>query len=81
MKKITDGTPVRRDWAKHHKGDTWIVYGHTPVKQPRFINRTVNIDTGCVFGGVLTALRYPEMETIEVQSAMPFIEEKFRSFD
>ncbi|KUP07539.1 bis(5'-nucleosyl)-tetraphosphatase [Bacillus coahuilensis p1.1.43] len=79
--KNSDGTPVRRDWAKHHNGDTWIVYGHTPVKQPRFINRTVNIDTGCVFGGVLTALRYPEMETIEVQSGMPFIEEKFRSFD
>jgi protein phosphatase len=76
-----DGTPVRRDWAKHYKGQAWIIYGHTPVKEPRAVNRTVNIDTGCVFGGKLTALRYPEMETVSVPSTMPFIREKFREFD
>ncbi|WP_111646033.1 bis(5'-nucleosyl)-tetraphosphatase PrpE [Paranoxybacillus vitaminiphilus] len=75
-----DGTPVRRDWAKHYKGPAWIIYGHTPVKEPRIVNRTVNIDTGCVFGGKLTALRYPEMETVSVPSTMPFIREKFREF-
>lgn len=73
-----DGSPVRRDWARHYRGKAWIVYGHTPVREPRFINRTVNIDTGCVFGGKLTALRYPEMETVSVPSTMPFIPEKFR---
>ncbi|WP_100404829.1 bis(5'-nucleosyl)-tetraphosphatase PrpE [Bacillus solitudinis] len=76
----SDGTPVRRDWAQHYQGDTWVVYGHTPVKAARFINNTVNIDTGCVFGGHLTALRYPEIKTISVPSSMPFVEEKFRSF-
>jgi diadenosine tetraphosphatase ApaH/serine/threonine PP2A family protein phosphatase len=76
-----DGTPVRRDWAKHHQGKEWIVYGHTPVKQPRFIHQTVNIDTGCVFGGALTALQYPEMNIIQVPSSQPYVEEKFRSFD
>lgn len=74
-----DGTPERRDWAKDYKGETWIVYGHTPVKEPRFINHTVNIDTGAVFGGKLTALRYPELTTVSVPSSMPYIKEKFRS--
>ncbi|AKU27403.1 Bis(5'-nucleosyl)-tetraphosphatase PrpE [asymmetrical] [Geobacillus stearothermophilus] len=75
-----DGTPVRRDWTKRYRGDAWVVYGHTPVKTPRFVGRTVNIDTGCVFGGALTALRYPEMETVSVPSSMPYVPEKFRSF-
>jgi hypothetical protein len=79
--KNPDGTPVRRDWAKHYKGDAWIVYGHTPVLEPRFIGKTVNLDTGAVFGGRLTALRYPEMETCSVPSSMPYVPEKFKSFD
>lgn len=76
-----DGTPVRRDWAKYYEGRAWIVYGHTPVIEPRKVNKTWNIDTGCVFGGKLTALRYPEMEPVSVQSSMPKVPEKFRSFD
>jgi protein phosphatase len=76
-----DGTPVRRDWAKHYKGSSWIIYGHTPVKEPRIMNRTANIDTGCVFGGKLTALRYPEMETVSVPSSMPFVPEKFKEIE
>ncbi|MCG7334272.1 bis(5'-nucleosyl)-tetraphosphatase PrpE [Sporosarcina sp. ACRSM] len=79
-KKLPDGRPVRRDWAKHYKGDAWIVYGHTPVKEARFVNHTVNVDTGCVFGGKLTALRFPEMEVISTTSLQPFIEEKFTTF-
>jgi protein phosphatase len=75
-----DGTPVRRDWAKEYNGDGWIIYGHTPVLEPRMINNTVNIDTGAVFGGKLTAFRYPEMELISVPSTMPFVKEKFRTF-
>ncbi|RFU68008.1 bis(5'-nucleosyl)-tetraphosphatase PrpE [Peribacillus saganii] len=76
-----DGTPERRDWALAYKGNTWVVYGHTPVKEPRKINNTYNIDTGCVFGGKLTALRYPEFEIADVPSSMPFVPEKFRSFE
>jgi protein phosphatase len=75
-----DGTPVRRDWAQEYKGDAWIIYGHTPVLKPRMINNTVNIDTGAVFGGKLTAFRYPEMELMSVPSTLPFVEEKFRTF-
>lgn len=75
-----DGTPVRRDWALKHPGTPAIVYGHTPVSEPRIVNNTYNIDTGAVFGGRLTALRYPEMELVSVPSSMPFVEEKFRQF-
>jgi protein phosphatase len=75
------GMPIRRDWAMNYLGNPWIVYGHTPVKNPRKMNKTWNIDTGCVFGGKLTALRYPELETFSVPSSMPLVEEKFRSFD
>lgn len=76
-----DGQPIRRNWAKKYTGKSIIVYGHTPVKEPYIINRTYNIDTGCVFGGKLTALRYPELEFVCVPSAMPYIPEKFRSLD
>jgi len=80
-KSNPDGTPERRDWAMKYKGNAWIVYGHTPVRSPRIINHTINIDTGAVFGGNLTAFRYPEMTTESVASSMPFVEEKFRAFD
>ncbi|MGZ4161861.1 MAG: bis(5'-nucleosyl)-tetraphosphatase PrpE [Neobacillus sp.] len=78
--KHPDGSPVRRDWAKEYHGKACIVYGHTPVKEPRIINNTYNIDTGAVFGGLLTALRYPERELVSVVSTMPYVEEKFKDF-
>jgi len=60
------GLPVRYDWAVDYRGSATVVYGHTPVPEPEWLNRTVNIDTGCVFGGKLTALRYPEKEFASV---------------
>ncbi|MCM3452989.1 bis(5'-nucleosyl)-tetraphosphatase PrpE [Heyndrickxia oleronia] len=79
--KHEDGSPVRRDWTKQYTGKPFIVYGHTPVCEARFVGNTVNIDTGAVFGGQLTALRYPEMEVVSVPSSMPFVSEKFRTFN
>ncbi|WP_026690160.1 bis(5'-nucleosyl)-tetraphosphatase PrpE [Alteribacter aurantiacus] len=73
-----DGRPVRRDWAKAYTHDTFVIYGHTPVNEPRFLNHTVNIDTGCVFGNRLTLLRWPEKKIVDVPSEQPFVEEKFR---
>jgi len=62
------GLPVRADWAADYRGTAMVVYGHTPVWEPEWLNRTINIDTGCVFGGRLTALRYPESELVSVPS-------------
>lgn len=63
------GLPVRYDWANDYRGPAMVVYGHTPVPEPEWINRTICIDTGCVFGGRLTALRYPEKELVSVPAA------------
>ncbi|WP_460879291.1 metallophosphoesterase [Pontibacter rugosus] len=54
------GLPIRLDWAADYCGEAIVVYGHTPVHQPWWRNNTLNIDTGCVFGGKLTALTYPD---------------------
>ncbi|MGV3614509.1 MAG: AAA family ATPase [Fimbriimonas sp.] len=60
------GLPVRYPWATEYRGRAMVVYGHTPIPQPEWLNGTINIDTGCVFGGRLTALRYPERELVSV---------------
>lgn len=60
------GLPVRHNWAAEYRGQAMVVYGHTPVPEPEWLNRTINIDTGCVFGGKLTALRYPEREIVSI---------------
>src|SRR4030042_1583421 len=62
------GLPVRYNWAADYRGPSVVVYGHTPVPEAEWLNRTINIDTGCVFGGKLTALRYPEKEIISVEA-------------
>jgi protein phosphatase len=68
------GLPVRFNWAAEYRGAAIVVYGHTPVPEPDWLNRTVNIDTGCVFGGKLTALRYPEKEFVSVPAARTYCE-------
>ncbi|MGB2682413.1 MAG: polynucleotide kinase-phosphatase, partial [Candidatus Competibacter sp.] len=60
------GLPVRHNWAADYRGRAWVVYGHTPTPAAEWLNRTICIDTGCVFGGALTALRYPEKALISV---------------
>jgi protein phosphatase len=59
-----DGLPERGDWGADYAGKAAVVYGHTPVAEPAWVNRTINIDAGCVFGGRLAALRYPEQELV-----------------
>jgi protein phosphatase len=68
------GLPVRHNWAAEYRGHASVVYGHTPVPHPEWLNRTVNIDSGCVFGGSLTALRYPENEFVSVPAARVYAE-------
>lgn len=68
------GLPVRHNWAAEYRGRTMVVYGHTPVPEAEWLNRTINIDTGCVFGGKLTALRYPEKELVSVPARRTYCE-------
>lgn len=68
------GLPIRYNWAADYKGKAMVVYGHTPVPEAQWLNRTIDIDTGCVFGGKLTALRYPERELVAVQAQKVYCE-------
>lgn len=75
------GLPVRYNWATEYRGRAMVVYGHTPVPEPEWLNGTINVDTGCVYGGHLTALRYPEREIVSIpaervwcEPAKPFLE-------
>ncbi len=68
------GLPVRHNWAKEYRGKAKVVYGHTPVPEAEWLNKTIDIDTGCVFGGKLTALRYPEEELVSVDAKMVYCE-------
>jgi len=68
------GLPVRYPWAKEYRGRATVLYGHTPVPEPEWINNTLCLDTGCVFGGRLTALRYPERELVSVPADRTYYE-------
>ncbi|EFF93660.1 protein serine-threonine phosphatase [Streptomyces sp. e14] len=60
------GLPVRYPWAEDYRGKAAVVYGHTPVPEATWLNNTICLDTGAVFGGKLTALRWPERELVDV---------------
>jgi protein phosphatase len=68
------GLPVRHNWAAEYRSATKVVYGHTPVLDAEWLNNTICLDTGCVFGGKLTALRYPEMELVSEPARTTYAE-------
>ncbi|MCR1785678.1 polynucleotide kinase-phosphatase [Nocardioides carbamazepini] len=68
------GLPVRYPWATEYRGDAMVVYGHTPVPASVWVNNTICLDTGVVFGGALTALRYPERELVSVPAEQQWYE-------
>src|SRR6478672_9550605 len=51
-----------------------VLYGHTPTPDPEWVNNTMCLDTGCVFGGKLTALRYPERVVVSVPAELVWYE-------
>ncbi len=74
-KTLANGFPDRIDWAAQREAvwdDPIIVYGHQAYKEPRIINRTYGIDGGCVFGGHLNCLKFPEMEIVQVKAGMKY---------
>jgi len=74
--KTADGLPIRYNWAARYDGAPLIVYGHVCVERPAWVNGTVCIDTGCCFGGALSALRYPEREIVAVPARRVYAERK-----
>jgi protein phosphatase len=68
------GLPVRHSWAAEYRGKAVVAYGHTPTPTAEWLNQTICLDTGCVFGGQLTALRWPERELVAVDAARVYCE-------
>jgi protein phosphatase len=68
------GLPVRRDWASEYRGQTAVIYGHVATSETQWVNNTLCIDTGCVYGGKLTALRWPEKQVVSVPAAKVYYE-------
>ena len=68
------GLPERLDWARDYRGETAVIYGHVPVARAEWVNETIDIDTGCVFGGRLTALRWPERDLVSVEARATYAE-------
>ncbi|HET8948610.1 MAG TPA: AAA family ATPase [Candidatus Polarisedimenticolia bacterium] len=62
------GLPVRVHWARTYRGRAFLIYGHTAVREPESVGATLNIDTGCCYGGALTAFRWPEQEVVQVRA-------------
>ena len=56
----------RHPWVTGYTGPAAVVYGHTPVLEAEWRGQTIDIDTGCVFGWRLSALRWPERELVSV---------------
>lgn len=71
-----NGLPERFNWSAHYAGKTCVVYGHTPVAEPEWLNNTLCIDTGCVYGGTLTALRWPERQIVSVPARATYSQRK-----
>jgi protein phosphatase len=72
--KTARGLPIRYNWAARYDGAPLVVYGHVCVAAPAWVNGTVCIDTGCCFGGALSALRYPERVTVSVPARRTYVE-------
>ncbi|HRZ25083.1 MAG TPA: polynucleotide kinase-phosphatase, partial [Candidatus Contendobacter sp.] len=68
------GLPVRYNWAADYRGRAVVAYGHTPTPRAEWFNNTICLDTGCVFGGALTALRYPERELMATPALKTYYE-------
>ena len=70
------GLPIRANWAADYRGPAAVAYGHSPVPEAAWYNNTINLDTGCVFGGKLTAVRWPERDVISVPARTTYAEPK-----
>ena len=74
-----NGYPVRVDWAQNYDGEAIVVHGHVAQLEPTRVNNVFNVDTACVFGNKLTALRYPELEFVSVKAEKSYREDPFLS--
>jgi protein phosphatase len=70
------GYPIRIDWASDYSGQALVLYGHIPSLEIREVNKTICLDTGCVFGGALSAWRYPENQPVAVKARRQYYQSR-----
>jgi protein phosphatase len=75
-RRNADGLPERFNWAADYRGKVPVVYGHTPVSEAAWVDNTLCVDTGCVFGGRLTAVRWPERDIVSVPARQAYADMK-----
>ncbi len=70
-----DGEPHKRSefpaaphWSEMWIGPPFVIYGHTPRREPAVEKWSLGIDTACVMGGTLTASVLPGRTLVQVQA-------------
>ena len=58
-------------WTNHWRGPERLIFGHSVLDRVLVTEWAVGIDTGCVFGGPLTAVVLPGWEIVQVPSRQP----------
>lgn len=63
-----DSASHARPWADFWNGPETVIYGHTPRRAVFRRPFSVGIDTGCVYGGRLTAFIFPHRVICQVKA-------------
>lgn len=61
-------SPKVRYWADSWKGPEFVIYGHTPRRELYQKPTSIGLDTGCVYGGHLSALSLPDLTITQVKA-------------
>ncbi len=65
--------PMGRDWADEWEGPPFVVYGHSPRPDVHRRPWSLGLDTGCVYGGYLSACILPEREIVQVAAHAKYL--------
>jgi hypothetical protein len=68
--------PDERPWYDFYEGPKPVVFGHWVRKKPLVTKKAFGIDTGCVYGGSLTALVLPEMRLVSMRAKREYVSKK-----
>jgi diadenosine tetraphosphatase ApaH/serine/threonine PP2A family protein phosphatase len=55
-----------RPWYESYRGSRLVVFGHWARPEPLVRRNAIGLDTGCVYGGALTAVILPERRLVAV---------------
>ncbi len=68
---VKDDPPGFRPWYAHYQGGRTVMFGHWARRGLVRQNRVRGLDSGCVYGGALTGLWWPDDRIVQVPSSLP----------